>query len=46
MELYGIWEGHFGETPKIYETISLETILNPDFRFKEQGFYKVRMIPT
>jgi hypothetical protein len=46
VELYGIWEGHFGETPKIYETISLETILNPDFRFKEQGFYKVRMIPT
>jgi len=43
VELYGIWDGNFAEVPMAIEDISLETILKPDFRFKERGFYKVRL---
>jgi hypothetical protein len=40
VELYGVWNGDFS-TPKAREQISLEKILDPHFRFKEQGFYAV-----
>jgi len=43
IELYGIWDGDFSEAPQAFEEISLETILKPDFRFKERGFYQVRL---
>ena len=41
IELYGVWDGDFSEIPKIRETISVQTILDPSFLFKEQGFYTV-----
>jgi len=41
IELYGIWDGDFNVPPKIIEEISLENIIDPNFFFKEQGFYKV-----
>jgi hypothetical protein len=41
VELYGVWDGDFGEKPKSHEHISLDVILDPKFRFKEQGFYTV-----
>jgi hypothetical protein len=41
VELYGIWEGDFGEPPEAYENIVLEAILESGFRFKERGFYRV-----
>ena len=42
VELYGVWSGDVDETPRAYEHIFLETILNPQFRFKEGVFYRVR----
>jgi hypothetical protein len=43
IELYGAWDGNFDFTtpPAIRETISVETLLERGFRFKEQGFYVV-----
>jgi len=41
IELYGIWDGDFAEQPKSREALLLETILDPDFYFKEQGFYTI-----
>ena len=41
VELYGIWDGDFAEPPEVQESIAAETILDPTFRFKERGFYKV-----
>jgi len=43
VELYGVWDGDFDFTtpPAIRETISVEAILQPAFRFKEQGLYIV-----
>lgn len=43
IELYGVWDGDFAKTPKVHETISLATILDPEFMFKEQGFYRIEM---
>lgn len=43
IELYGVWAGDFDEEPKIREVISLDTILEPTFYFKELGFYKVNL---
>jgi hypothetical protein len=45
VELYGVWDGdfNFSEAPKVSEVISLEQILDPDFYFKEQGFYTVKI---
>jgi hypothetical protein len=43
VELYGVWDGNFAQAPLAYESISAETILSPEFRLKEQGFYKVHM---
>jgi hypothetical protein len=44
VELYGVWDKDFAKAPLAYESISAETILNPGFRLKEQGFYRVRMM--
>ena|ERR1700719_426788 len=43
LELYGVWDGDFTEPPKAQEDVSLERLLDSDFRFKEQGFYRVRL---
>ena len=41
--LYGVWDGDFAKTPRALEEISLQRILDSNFRFKEQGFYTVRV---
>lgn len=45
VELYGEWVGGatFPVGPRIREEISLTDILDRKFRFKEQGFYIVRV---
>jgi hypothetical protein len=43
IELYGLWDGDFSETPKARKTIPLGRILDPDFLFKERGFYMVEI---
>jgi len=45
VELYGVWDGNFdfNTPPQIREEVSLESLLERDFRFKEQGFYVVRI---
>ncbi len=46
VELYGVWDGNFDfrTAPAAHEEISLQLILDPAFRFKEQGFYVVRIV--
>jgi hypothetical protein len=41
VELYGIWDGDFIESPKVQEHINVQRILDSDFFFKERGFYTV-----
>jgi hypothetical protein len=43
VELYGVWDGDFAQVPAARESISIEAILDPNFRFKERGFYEVRI---
>lgn len=43
VELYGVWDGDFTTPPANREEISVDEILSHDFRFKEQGFYSVRL---
>jgi hypothetical protein len=45
VELYGVWDGDFDfrTPPAAHEEIHFEAILDPAFRFKEQGFYTVRL---
>jgi hypothetical protein len=43
VELYGVWDGNFTTPPAVREEIGLTAILDPSFRFKEQGFYVVRI---
>ena len=43
VELYGIWDGDFAKPPQAVEEISLDRVLDTDFRFKEQGFYRVTL---
>jgi hypothetical protein len=45
VELYGVWDGDFDfrTPPVIRESITLDTILERDFRFKERGFYVVTL---
>ena len=45
VELYGVWDGDFdfATPPAVREEIASTTILDPAFRFKEQGFYVVRV---
>ena len=44
VELYGFWLGNVDDLkkpPQAFESISLEAILESDFRFKEQVLYRV-----
>lgn len=41
IELYGVWDGDFTESTKVQERINVQRILDPDFFFKERGFYTV-----
>jgi alpha-D-ribose 1-methylphosphonate 5-triphosphate synthase subunit PhnL len=43
VELYGIWHGEFEKPVTIREEVPLTRILEPDFRFKERGFYTVSL---
>jgi hypothetical protein len=43
VELYGVWDGDFDKEPKVRESLSVERILDPNFWFKEQGFYVVEI---
>jgi hypothetical protein len=43
VDLYGIWDGEFEKPVNIREEIPLTRILEPDFRFKERGFYTVSL---
>lgn len=41
VELYGILDGEFDAPPEARESIAVEEILAPHFRFRERAFYKV-----
>ena len=41
IELYGIWDGDFAESPKAQEGVSLKKILDSDFRLK-----RTRILPS
>jgi len=45
IELYGIWDGDFdfNTSPRMREEVSLESLLKREFRFKDMGFYVVRI---
>jgi hypothetical protein len=43
VELYGIWDGEFVKPVNVREEIPLTRIVEPDFRFKERGFYTVSL---
>jgi hypothetical protein len=43
IEVYGVWDGDFADASEARESISLSSILNPHFRFKEKGFYMVQV---
>jgi hypothetical protein len=43
IELYGVWAGHEGNEPLIREEIALDDISREYFRFKEGGFYRVKL---
>jgi len=41
IELYGLWWGNFAIDPLAHEEIPLLRILEPEFLFREQVFYRV-----
>jgi hypothetical protein len=46
VELYGVWDGGndaFDKPPQVQEEISVQRLLEEDFYFKEQGFYKIHL---
>ena len=43
IELYGIWAGNEGCEPLAREEVSLDDIRRELFRFKEGGFYRVKL---
>lgn len=43
VELYGFWAGDASEAPRARENASLDSLLDPDFHFKERGFYRVSL---
>lgn len=43
IELYGLWATDLLTPPAVREEINATTILRPEFRFKERGFYVVRL---
>lgn len=44
VELYGVWDGDLTIPPAAREEIMSTEILDASFRFKEQGFYVVRLV--
>jgi hypothetical protein len=42
-ELYAFWAGNGTKTPLAVESIPLQGIVDPDFRFREQVFYKIHV---
>jgi hypothetical protein len=43
IELYGVWDGEFEKPVNIRETISVARLQESGFRFKERGFYTLRL---
>jgi len=43
IELYGIWAGNEEKEPLIREEIMLDDVCREYFRFKEGGFYRVKL---
>ena len=43
IELYGVWAGNEGQEPLIREEVTLDDIRRELFRFKEGGFYHVKL---
>ena len=43
IELYGVWAGNEDRQPLIREEIPLQDIRRELFRFKEGGFYRVKL---
>ncbi len=43
IELYGVWAGNEGKEPLIREKITIDDIRRELFRFKEGGFYRVKL---
>ncbi|MFZ0745588.1 MAG: hypothetical protein WAM85_14345 [Terracidiphilus sp.] len=43
IELYGLWAGNEDREPLIREEIALENISREYFRFKEGGFFRVKL---
>ena len=46
VELYGVWDGDFAKAPRARQEVSINELIGRNFRFKEQGFYKVHLEPT
>ena len=46
VEVYGVWDGEFGAAPQAHENISIESLRQPNFYFKEKGFYTVHVSAT
>jgi hypothetical protein len=45
IELYGVWDGDFAKAPQSTENIPIVRLLDADFMFKEQGFYRIFLQP-
>jgi len=43
IELYGVWDGDYTTPPQSIEEIPIVRLLDANFRFKEQGFYKISL---
>jgi hypothetical protein len=46
VELYGVWDGgneNFAKPPQAREDILVKRLLDSDFAFKEQGFYRIHL---
>jgi hypothetical protein len=43
VELYGVWAGNEDKQPLIRESIALDEIRREFFRFKEGGYYRVKL---
>jgi hypothetical protein len=43
IELYGVWAGNEDQEPLIREEITLNEIRREYFRFRESGYYRVKL---
>lgn len=43
VEIYGVWAGDYAPAPTNREEVSLADLLDPQFCFKERGFYRVHL---